>query len=209
MVERGTTFGVLVFVLAHSGCLLCGPVRIADHRFETSAAVRMDSGELDLGTSKRGHRVDLIAADDSLSFAIQVKHRTVLITLANGGESPVKLLLDEARYIGADGTAHRVYAAAPDRIGPAPDRVAPGGEATVFVWPEDWLRGRTKYGPGIWKGDSPLTGESTVGETRELKRTDPGRSFEVILPVEIDGTTKSYRFTFTVKKVRIKIILWA
>ncbi len=205
---QGMRLPLCMLVLAScTGCLV-GPVRIVDHSYATSASRLTSSVAVALETTSKGRRVDLTAGDDIASFTFRVRPGKILATIRNEGAEPLWLVLEEARHVDPEGEWHELYVAAPDRRGAPQHRVEAASEVTIFLWPRDWLREESQYGPGIYRGDSPLSGESTVGKARERKR-DLGRGFEILLPVEVGATRYLYRFRFTVRKVHVKVILWA
>ena len=242
-----------------------------DYEFEV-AAERQDNGhKTSLQTSGRGRKVDLVAGDDIVSFSFNVRPGGIDCTVQNEGAEPVRLRLEDARFIGPDGTEHELYAAGARNRGEPSSFLEQGSEIAIFLWPRDWLRGsiykmkevsREEYeqldlanrGPimyferlsggslievepeiyeqldedrrgGIhyypqgerlfqtWKADSPIDGrliaEKTSGKAKRVAQQYLGQTFEIVLPLERDGSRHIYRFHFTVADLHPERMIWS
>ena len=205
-------FGAAVALFTCSSCLI-GIARTVDYEFATSAT-RLTSGvETPLDTSSSGRAVDLIASDDIASFSFDVRLGSIIVAIRDKASQPLRLLLEEGRYTDSQGKEHRLYVAGPRQRGKAPDRVEPGSEVKVFLWPQEWMRCCIGGRPNTWVSDLPFDGGIIAERTREeaLERGSRyiGRTFEILLPVDLGTTRHLYRFRFTARSIHAHRILWA
>ena len=205
-------------VLLLVGCLVFAFAWRVDYELEV-AAERQDNGhKTSLQTSGRGRKVDLVAGDDIASFSFNVRPGGIDCTVRNEGTEPFRLRLKGARLIGPDGVERELYAGgARHRGGGKPPELSSflerGEETTIFLWPQDWFRGEHDGRPSTWKADSPVDGSPIAEQTPEKARQKAqrllGQTFEIVLPLERDGSRHIYRFYFTVTDLHPERISWS
>jgi hypothetical protein len=187
---------------------------MVDYRFETSALRASAGTEAALSTGPDGEEVDLLVTDAPVRFAFEVEPGRIRVRVENQGSEDLFLDPADASYVDGRGQEHRLFVFEHDPATEPTSRVPGHSTASLSLWPEGWHHGEHEGRPAVWRGDSPLDGESTIEETsseRALanRRQDVGRSFEIVLPVRIAGREVSYRFRFAVAELVARRTWWA
>jgi len=140
--------------------------------------------------------------------------RDVSFILTNKTTHSIKIIWDEASYVDEYGANHRVIHSGTkylDRNQPQPPSVVVRGAIlTDLVYPSDyvyWKRGgRGRWGSaGGWE-EKPLfpTSAYNVEQLRAKADGHRGKTFQVLLPLEVEGVINEYIFLFKIEDVEIK-----
>ena len=126
--------------------------------------------------------------------------------LTNKTDQPIKILWDNAMFIDETGTHHRAVHADVDRSEAdefqEPALVEPNGKYKDAIFPA----GSYVYRSGNWhkKPIFPTLSISRQADSMEQEASEYiGKSFQVILPLEVDNTANEYIFTFKVSNVEV------
>ena len=157
--------------------------------------------------------VKVLILADSISIPFWITNKT---------EHSVKLVWDEATFIGVGGLIEKVMHAGikyADRNGLQPPSVIPAGQTYVdAAYPNDRVYFREGYygtyysSPGGWEhlslilpaaqvqpGHSPIEDQAFAARVAENK----GKRFGLVLPLEIEGVTNEYTFWFEVTSAKV------
>ncbi len=139
----------------------------------------------------------------------------IVFVLNNKANGPVRIVWDGARFIDEKGISHRLIhsgAGYEDRNASHPPTViAARGTLEDFVHPADYFQKEEDYGgssskqEGYWKR-SPFLPAQIKGTAAELRaKADPfvGKTFQVILALQIDDVRNEYVCTFRINKVDV------
>ena len=121
--------------------------------------------------------------------------------MTNKSATSIKIHWDEAVYIGMNGTSHRVmHKDVPfvERNNPQPPSVIPRGsthEDVIIPTGNVAMVANSWYVTGLFHPVNHSQG------TLEEARMNIDRNYSILLPVEIEGVTNEFTFTFTIKDV--------
>lgn len=212
MKRRGTPLASLLLV-ATTSCL-AGWVWTMDYEFEPAVERRGPDGSRALPASSEGRQADLVARDETASFTFDVAPGRIELTVGGEGTTPFRLLLERAIFVHVDGRESALYSANLERWSePTVDTVEHGSKVGLFLWPEEWIRDEPGGPDPTVRADSPIDGglfvetERATAEARA--RTHLGRTISILLPIEMDGEERTYRFDFKVVRLAPKRISWA
>lgn len=136
----------------------------------------------------------------------------MVFVVNNKTDGPLKIIWDEARFIDVNGLSHRLihsgigYEERNDSH--PPTVVAAGGtledfvnSADYFQWEE--IHGRSYKNQGYWRRVSflPTQIKGTAEELRAKAEPFIGKTFQVILALQIDNVRNDYVYTFKINKV--------
>jgi len=139
----------------------------------------------------------------------------IVFILNNKANGPVSIVWDEARFIDEKGVSHRLIHSGigyEDRNNSHPPTfVAAKGTLEDFVHPADHFRREEDYGgrsnkqQGYWKRTSflPAQIKGTAEELRVKSEPFVGKTFQVILALQIDDVRNYYVCTFKINKVDV------
>jgi hypothetical protein len=133
----------------------------------------------------------------------------------NKTDSPIKIVWDEAKFVDEKGISHRLIHSGisyEERKLPQPPTVIAGGiNLQDFIHPLDYfqwkeIRGmRSDKQQGYWDR-TPFLPTQTKGTAEELRvkaSAFVGKTFQVILPLEISNVRIDYLYTFRITNVDI------
>jgi hypothetical protein len=138
----------------------------------------------------------------------------ISLVIRNKTYDPLKVVWDEARFIDEKGVSHRLIHSG---IGyeerydfHPPTIIVPRGTLEDFIHPADYFRweeySRGSYKQqGYWMRD-PFLPNQMKGTAEELRiKTEPlvGKTFQVILVLQIDSVRNDYACTFKINKVDV------
>jgi hypothetical protein len=139
----------------------------------------------------------------------------VVFVLNNKANRPVSIVWDESRFIDEKGVSHRLIHSGigyEDRNHSHPPTVdAARGTLEDFVHPADYFQweegqgGRSNKQQGYWKKASFLPAQ-IKGNAEELRtKAEPfvGKTFQVILALQIDDVRNEYVCIFKINKVAV------
>jgi hypothetical protein len=133
----------------------------------------------------------------------------------NKADRPVKILWDEARFIDVKGASHRLihsgigYEERNDSH--LPTIINARGTLEDFLHPADYFKreelsaSKSNKQQAYWK-KAPFLPTQVKGTSEELRtRAEPliGKTFQVILALQIDNVRNDYVYTFKIKKVDV------
>ena len=155
-------------------------------------------------------------SDDLLAIAWTFSDTQLDFTLTNRSPRPLRVVWDDAVFVGTDGEESDVYH---DGIGrnptfrrSEPSEVAPGRTLTAFVAPTDRVYHEASQPGGGAISQSyravplvdpvgKLDPRNFGGGNAEEARANVGRRFSVVLPLEAGGERSAYTFVFEVTSV--------
>ncbi len=139
----------------------------------------------------------------------------IIFKLNNETNGPLRIVWNEARFIDEKGASHRLIhsgAGYEDRNNShPPTAVAPRGALDDFVHPADYFKREEGYGgssnkeQGYWKR-APFLPAQIKGTAEELRaKAEPflGKTFQVILALQIGDLKNEYVCTFKINKVAV------
>jgi hypothetical protein len=139
----------------------------------------------------------------------------IVFVFNNKAYAPVRIVWDEARFIDEKGVSHRLIHSGigyEDRNDSHPPTVvAARGTLEDFVHPADYFQKEEDYGgksykqQGYWRRASFLPAQ-IKGTAEELRaRAEPfvGKTFQIILALQIDDVRNEYVCTFKINKVAV------
>lgn len=133
--------------------------------------------------------------DKDLRFTFEPGNDSIKITLVNKGSHRVIIDWENSTYTDKDDTSHRLVTKRiryEDKDKPqTPTALTPGDRLVEWVMPADNIR-RTLLG---WKVRSMFPRLKNAYTVEIWDRT----TFKVLLPIDIDGESRQYEFTFKVK----------
>ena len=155
--------------------------------------------------------------DNSVQFRFLPFPEKIWVAIRNKTDQEINLVRDKAEFIDHLGKSHtvlyaykgrnfedemRLFAASTRYISPM--RIDPGSEITGHVWintylnivlMQDWHTVRSSDISFSMRPFFPRNRNDGIGE--ELK----GSTFRLILPIDFDGSTSNYMFTFMINDV--------
>ena len=132
----------------------------------------------------------------------------IYFTLTNKTDFSIKVIWDDAAFVDETGKSHRVMHEGVkyiDRSNPEPPTVVPRkGSIDDLVYPTDYAY----FVSGQYGGwdESPLF-PNRAQSSEELKSKSQkyvGKTFQVLLPLQIQDVTNEYTFTFQINGVQVK-----
>ncbi len=198
-------FWSLAFVvLVLFGCYAMGPkarydIRLAEVQRPADAKERYGEQLIE----RRSAQGDSLKYwfEDSLVSVLWVPTTTrVYFLLTNKADHSIKIIWDEAAFLMPSGESRRVVHSGvkyTDANSPQPPSVVPrGGKLDDFVVTSDqcyYISGRY----GGWNEAPFLPSSPDLPTVQTLK----GKTFSVLLPLQIEGVTNEYQFTFSIDDV--------
>jgi hypothetical protein len=126
--------------------------------------------------------------------------------LTNKTNQPIKILWDNAVFVDEDGTNHRVVHGDVNHTEASefqkPALIEPNGTYKDAIFPA----GSFVYRSGNWhkKPLFPTISVSRQANSMEEEASEyVGKSFQIILPLEVDNAAHEYIFTFKVSNVEV------
>jgi hypothetical protein len=133
----------------------------------------------------------------------------------NKTDASMKIVWDEARFVDEKGISHRLihsgigYEERNDSH--PPTVVAARSTLDDFIHPADYFRQEESYGSRAYKQQShwersPFLPTQIKGNAEELRaKAEPfaGKTFQVLLPIQIENVRHDYLFTFKINKVNV------
>jgi hypothetical protein len=147
-----------------------------------------------------------------------VNSLNISFSIQNKTDHSIKIPWDEAAFIDAKGSSHRVMHSGvkyTDRANPqAPSIIARKASIEDIVFPADYVYWRegSRYSPGRWEEkpffvSTDFHGTYTKGDYPSLEsfeqaaKSNIGKSIQVLLPLQIEDVINDYIFTFVVENV--------
>jgi len=135
------------------------------------------------------------------------------LVIRNKTYDPLKVVWDKARFIDEKGVSHRLIHSGigyEERYNfHPPTIIVPRGTLEDFIHPADYFRweeySRGSYKQGYWMRD-PFLPTQIKGTAEELRpKAEPfvGKTFQVILVLQINDVQNDYACTFKINKVDI------
>jgi hypothetical protein len=174
-------------------------------------------------TSTANSKYEYSFDDDLVKIYWFADSRGISFLLENKTSHSIKIPWDEAAYVDIDGRSHRVMHSGikyNERENPQPPSiVVRKGFLEDIVFPTDLVYYREGYygnsysRPGGWGKNSLLIDsffmfdeftEEDATKFKNLANSYVGKSFQVLLPIQIQETVNDYIFAFRVDRVNIK-----
>jgi len=218
-----------LIVLGMIGCGSTAPVRRADKTYTVANAkyeISLSSVERTVGAEKISieQRIETVLEDGISSSSFEDQTVTIKWTptpydigfaLTNKTDQPIGVVWNESRFIDEKGTSHRVTHVGigfEDRDNFHPSTViGPRGAIKDFVHPADYFKweelggGKSNKEQGYGKR-TPFLPIQIKGKAEELKaKVEPfvGKTFQVILVLQIGDVRNDYISTFKIDDVTI------
>ncbi|MCG6534923.1 MAG: hypothetical protein L7F78_09580 [Syntrophales bacterium LBB04] len=188
--------------------------------------ISLSSVERSIGAEKihQDQRIEAVPEDGISAYYFEdemarIKWRPasadIGFVINNKADRPVKIVWDEAQFIDEKGVSHRVIHSGigyEERNGSHPPTIIDArGTLEDFVHPADYFKreelsgGKSYKQQGYWKR-APFLPTQIKGTAEELrKRAEPfaGKTFQVILALQIDDVRNDYVYTFRINKVDV------
>lgn len=141
----------------------------------------------------------------------------IVFVLNNKADGPVRIVWDEARFIDEKGVSHRLIHSGigyEDRSNSHPPTVVTArGTLEDFLHPADYFQREEDYGGKSYKQQvywrrAPFLPAQIKGTAEELRaKAEPfvGKTFQVILALQIDDARNDYVCTFKINKVDVTV----
>ena len=149
--------------------------------------------------------------DDMMRIKWRPTSNDISFVVHNKADNPVKIVWDEGKFIDAEGVTHRLIHSGigyEERNDPhRPTLIAARGSLEDFVHPADyfqWEKWSSKQ-QGYWKRASfmPTQIKGTAEELRTKAEPFVGKTFQVILALQIDDVRNDYVCTFKINNVDV------
>lgn len=143
-------------------------------------------------------------SDSLITVTWLVLPQKIGFILENKADHSIKIIWDEAAFVDPNGLSMRVMHAGvsyADRNSPQPPTVvAKGGRISDVVHPTDYV----DFIYGNWR-EMPIFApySAMTIEALEPARDHVGKTIQILLPIEIEGVTNEYTFTFKVNDVKV------
>lgn len=198
-------------VLSTTACAGMFPMR-AQYRMELTEVVRPASATQQYGTPK----IDQVRDSGKTKFSFEDRLARVIafptstsfyIVVENKTDHSMKINWDDAAIVPFDGRSMRVVngsATFATRTQPQPPTViVRKGRITDMVLPVDNWTFSTYGGTSIepFMPDLPYTAAQASTTLDGYERQYVGKTVQLLLPLEIEGITNEYVFTFTVRDI--------
>jgi hypothetical protein len=144
--------------------------------------------------------------DDVIKILWSPTASQITFNLTNKTPRTIKIIWDDAAYIDINGVGHRVMHEGviySDRNNPQPPSiVVRNGTLDDLVFPTD----NVFYFPGGGWHESPLFPRIVINELELKYRNElyKGKTFQILLPLQIEDNVNEYIFTFEIKDVRLE-----
>jgi len=196
--------------------------KVANARYD----ITMIAVEKSIGSQKmwEGQKIETVveggiiryrSEDDMVRIEWRPAPVDIEFTVHNKTDSPIKIVWDEARFVDEKGISHRLIHSGigyEERKLPQPPTVIAGGiNLQDFIHPLDYFQWKEIRGmksdrqQGYWDR-TPFLPTQTKGTAEELRvkaSTFVGKTFQVILPLEISNIRIDYLCTFRITNVDI------
>ena len=195
-----TTFLFTVLVLA--GCAAVRPnYDVVLSAVERPSEAQERWGEQLLSSVTEEGVEQYVFEDDMIKVLWLVGEKALNITLENKTEHSIKIVWDEAAYVGADGASHRVMHSGvkyTDKNNHQPPSVVVRkGRIFDMLVPVD----NVEYVSSLGWYTTPLfpTAARSKAQAEEQAASYVGKTVQALLPLEIQGVVNEYVFLFDVK----------
>jgi len=150
------------------------------------------TGELDIKyvltmLKPRSNRL-LAYADQDVTFSFSVSNACIDLKLKNNSRSPVNVDWGEAAFVDIFEQSHAI-----GHVGTGDSQIAPYETLSDSIEPVSTSAVETSQYEG-WRVGRVLPRTRDAGELK-------GRTISLLLPVEVDGVKRSYRFVFQVAEI--------
>lgn len=198
-----------------------GTYTVANAAYDIAlVSVEKSAGGIKLGEQKIGAVIEegisrFSFEDETVRIKWLPSPYDIVFILNNKADRPVRIDWDEARFVDEKGLRHRLIhsgAGYEDRNASHPPTVvAARGALEDFVHPSDYFQKEEDYGgksskhEGYWKR-APFLPAQIKGTAEELRaKAEPfvGKTFQVILALQIGDLQNEYVCTFRIDKVRV------
>jgi hypothetical protein len=219
----------LLIVLSLIGCGSSSSWKRSDGTHTVANAsydISLLSVERAAGADKiyEGQRIEVVPEEGIPAFSfedeiVRIKWRPAPVDISfvfnNKADRPVKILWDEAKFIDVTGASHRLihsgigYEERNDSH--LPTIINARGTLEDFLHPADYFKreelgdGKSYKQEGYWKRTSFLPNQ-IKGKAQKLRtKAEPliGKTFQVILALQIDNVRNDYVYTFKINKVDV------
>jgi hypothetical protein len=160
-----------------------------------------------------------IFEDDLVKVLWLANGRSIFFSIQNKTDHSIKIPWDEAAYIDTNGSSHRVMHSGvkyTDRANPqAPSIIARKASIEDIVFPTDYVywKERTPVFSACWE-EKPLLANHDFFEGKYVQsqyssfeafeqeaKSNVGKSFQVLMPLQIEDVVNDYIFTFVIDSV--------
>ena len=162
---------------------------------------------------------NLLFEDDLVKILWYVDSRSIAFLINNKTNRSIKIPWDEAVYIDENGRNHRVMHSGIkyiDRESPqVPSIIVRKGALEDIVFPTDYVYYESGYLDSGWKEKPLLTDVDyhsylmkgtypTFDSFKNYVKSNIGKTYQVLLPLQIENIINDYVFTFKIKDVTTK-----
>jgi len=193
-------------VYYHIGLLEVEKPAEAKERYGESRIIKLEAGD----TTK-------YSFEDELVKIVWLPPSDVLpFFLTNKTTHSMRIIWDEASYVDEYGVNHRVVHAGTKYIdrnqAQPPSVIVRGATLTDLIYPSDYVYWESK-GRGLWGAGKPIgwvekplfpTSAQTTDELKAKAEGHKGKTFQVLLPLQVEGIVNEYIFLFRIEDVEIK-----
>ena len=175
-------------------------------------------GQQKIDTLSGNDKYGFVFEDDMVRVLWNVNSHSIAFSIQNKTDHSIKLPWDESAFIDQNGSSHRVMHSGikyTDRANPqAPSIIARKTSIEDIVFPTDyvsWEEG-SDYSAGDWKEssffpDHDFHGTYLAGtyptfyDFESAAKSQIGKTYQVLLPLQIEDVINDYIFTFKVDSV--------
>ena len=205
--KRMIHVGLLAATLVIGGCAAVRPsYDVVLDAVERPAEAQERWGKQIISTVTEEGKQRYVFEDDMIRVLWFVGDEAFHFGLENKTDHSLKIIWDEAAYVGVDGASGRVMHSGvkyTERNNPQPPSVVVRrGRISDMVVPVD----NVFYVSGVGWQTMPLfpTAATSKAEAGEDAQLYVGKSVEILLPIEIQGVVNEYVFSFDVRSFTIK-----
>jgi len=184
------------------------------HSVERIVDVERKYGEPGITAIHQGDTWQSVFEDEIVKILWEPTVSRTHFILTNKTNHPIKIIWDKVILIDSEGISHKVTHTGVESIDlysvEAPTIIPGKGSITDVIVSLDHIyynagSSSGKYIDGTWRGEPifPTIFEYTKDIEKKIK-TLVGKSYQIVLPLQIENAINEYNFTFGVEDVKVK-----
>ncbi len=206
-----------IFYILLAGCAAFQPTYYGTYNISLQQADRpavadAKYGNVNISPLTENGRNKYVFEDEMVGITWDAEADDLSALFVNKTSSPIKIIWDDAAYIDENGVSHRIIHSGikySEKDKPQlPTKIAPNGKIedaiipTNLVYFEEGYYGENDFKAGRWI-EKPLFEYCRIGGNEDsairLLQSNVDKTFQILLPLNIEKIVYDYVFTFRVK----------